>query len=354
MTKRIKRLLGVLVLLAVFYLVILFFGTDGIRKTSNNPDTKSELKVHFINVGQGNAVLLELDGHFMIIDGGDKEYSSKVASYLDILSVRALDYLVATHYDTDHLYGLVNLMYRYDVNEVLAPDYETNTKIYDSFESALKVKNKISREPKVGEEIEFGDAVILCVAPGDSQFQNENDYSIGFKVIYGDTSFLMCGDATYRSEIDMLESGIDLESDVYLVSHHGSSSSSTSKFLEAVNPRISVISCGKNNEYGHPTKKVLKRLEKTGTDIYRTDELDDIVISSDGKIITVNCKNMENVLLDNKQEEYDYVVNTNSKKIHLKSCDSVKDMSEKNKMYYAGLKEQLIKMGYTPCKKCNP
>lgn len=359
MKRQKKKLIGLLIFLVAFFAGIFVLRYGGYRSVSVDSQDAGELKVHFIDVGQGNAVLLELNGRFILIDGGDADAIGKLTGYLDEEGVKKLDYLVATHYDIDHLYGLIGVLYEYDVDQVLAPDYKVDTKTYHSFMAGLSVKKKGFRQPQVGEEIAFGDAVLLCVAPGDTKFQNENDYSIGFKILYGNTSFLLCGDATYRSEIEMLESGIDLKSDVYLVSHHGSSSSSTTEFLEAVHPKISIISVGADNSYGHPTKKVLKRLQNVGTDVYRTDERGDIIVKSDGEHLTVNCQGKvyeSRAVAANEADGKNtrYVVNTNSGKIHLESCDSVREISESNKLFYEGTKKQLQDMGYTPCKKCMP
>ncbi len=353
MKNQIRKLIAALlvVLLAVGAVIILEY--TGIINTSGNSKSKGELKVHFIDVGQGNAALLEIDGHYALIDGGDASAANKVTSYLESVGVEKLDYVIATHYDTDHIYGLVNVVYRFDVKKVLAPNYVVDTKIYRSFRNSLKIKGITSRQPQVGEKIDFQGVTLLCVAPADVKFQNENDYSIGMKIIYDNISFLICGDATYRSEIEMLESGIDLDSDVYLVSHHGSSTSSTTRFLEAVTPRISIISVGADNTYGHPTRKVLKRLKMAETDVFRTDILGDIIMKTDGDDLSLHCRGVRD-FMDENSKPYDYVVNTRTGNFHIPGCESIDDMSEHNKLFFAGTKEQLLKMGYTSCVKCTP
>lgn len=356
MKKRQKRIIKIFGILFLFCLGIGLLRYSGYGSIAANSKDATEFKIHFIDVGQGNAALLEMNGHFAIIDGGDADAVGKLTSYLDENGVQKLDYLIATHYDIDHIYGLIRVLYKYEIGEVLSPDYTADTKTYEAFMQALSTHNKTFRQPEVGEQISFEDVQMLCVAPGNTKFQNENDYSLGFKLIYGDTSVLICGDATYRSEIEMLDSGLDLKSDVYMVSHHGSSSSSTTEFLNAVKPTISIISVGADNTYGHPTKKVLKRLAVAGTDIYRTDQLGDIIVFSDGEHLTINCRGgMKTAEAEaNGLSGVNYIVNTNSGKFHLEDCDSVKDISEGNKLFYEGEREQLIQMGYTPCKKCNP
>ncbi len=345
--SRIAKFIFILVVIATG----LFAYKFGVFDKSSKKDT---LTVHFIDVGQGNAVLLEIHNHYALIDGGDADSVIILTEYLENLGIKKLDYVIATHYDTDHLYGIVNIMYRFDVGEIIAPEYKADTRIYRSFQNALKAVDKISRQPNVGEVIDLHGVDMICVSPCENEYENENDYSIGFKVVYEENSFLLCGDATRHSEDDMLANSIDLDSDVYLVSHHGSSTSSTKAFLEAVTPSISVISVGEDNDFGHPTKKVLKRLKNIDSKIYRTDKLGNIIISSDGKNLSVKCDNRKNIFDTTENDKVNYIVNLNSGIFHNKKCDSVSDMSKYNKLYFYGTKEELNKMGYASCKKCNP
>ncbi|MBQ4067689.1 MAG: MBL fold metallo-hydrolase [Lachnospiraceae bacterium] len=339
----------------VFILAVIAVGLFAYKfGVFDNSPKKGTLTVHFIDVGQGHATLLEIHNHYALIDGGDADSVIILTEYLEHIGVEKLDYVIATHYDTDHLYGIVNIMYRFDVGEILAPEYKVNTKIYRSFRNALKAIDKTSRQPKIGEVIELYDAKLTCVSPVGDEYKDENDYSIGFRIEYGEKSFLICGDATRYSEEDMLSNDINIDSDVYLVSHHGSSTSSTKKFLEAVTPAISVISVGADNEYGHPTKKVMKRLKAVDSKIYRTDKLGNIIISTNGNNLNVKCDNNKNVFDASESKKVNYVVNMNSGIYHNKKCDSVADMSKYNKLYFYGTKEELNKMGYKSCKKCNP
>lgn len=346
--RRHPRTVIIVLSLCIFVLGALayYFGRDD--KSYNG-----EFNVHFIDVGQGNATLLERNGHFAIIDGGDADATFRLTVYLQQQGVKKLDYVIVTHYDTDHLYGLVNIIYSFEVGEVLAPDYTVDTKIYRSFKNALMVKGLTFRQPKLGEEFDFEDVSMVCVAPCRDDYENENDYSIGFKISYGDIDYLLCGDATYRSEMDIIMNGENLESEVYLVSHHGSGSSSTTEFLEKIRPRISVISVGENNDYGHPRGKVLRRLEKIGSEIYRTDMLGDIVISTDGSKLSVKC-NGKDTVLGQEKKNIGYILNMRSEKFHKRDCEAVEEMNPENKLVFLGTREQLIKLNYHPCKMCNP
>lgn len=339
----------------IFILVVIVAGLFAYKFGVFNDSTKKDtFVVHFIDVGQGNATLLEIHNHYALIDGGDADSVMLVTEYLEHQGVKKLDYVIATHYDTDHLYGIVNIMYRFDVGEVIAPDYYVNTKIYRSFQNVLKAIGKKSRQPEVGETLDLQGVTLTCVSPCKDVYKNENDYSIGFKIDYEKNSFLLCGDATRYSEKDMLNNGIDLDSDVYLVSHHGSSTSSTKAFLDAVTPSISVISVGKDNDFNHPTKKVLNRLKAAESKIYRTDKLGSIIISSDGENLSVKCDKNREVFDGTENDKINFIVNLNSGIYHNKKCDSVKDMSKYNKLYFYGTKDELKKMGYNSCKKCNP
>ena len=339
----------------IFILVVIATGLFAYKFGVFNENSKKDtFVVHFIDVGQGNAVLLEIDNHFALIDGGDADSVMIVTEYLEHQGVEKLDYIVATHYDTDHLYGIVNIMYRFDVGEIIAPNYKVNTKIYNSFQKSLKAIGKTSRQPSAGEVLNMHGVKMICVSPCSDEYENENDYSIGFKIVYEENSFLLCGDATKHSEKDMLDNNIDLDSDVYMVSHHGSSTSSTKSFLNEVTPAISIISVGSDNDFGHPTKKVLSRLKSVDSKIYRTDQLGNIIISSDGNNMSVECDNKKTIFDANENDKINFIVNLNSGIYHNKKCDSVKDMNEYNKLYFYGTREELKRMGYTSCRKCNP
>ncbi|MGN0292058.1 MAG: ComEC/Rec2 family competence protein, partial [Lachnospiraceae bacterium] len=197
---------------------------------------------------------------------------------------------------------------------------------------------------------------------------NANNYSVALMLEYGDTRFLFTGDAEEESEAEMQENGFPLEADVYKVAHHGSSSASTEGFLEVVNPSYAVISCGEDNSYGHPHAEVLNRLRQRGIEVFRTDQQGSITAISDGENIIWNCDSDTSwkagePLESDREEETDgavtteetyYILNTNTKKIHLPSCKSVVQIKEKNCEESAKSRSELINMGYEPCKNCNP
>lgn len=344
------------------------------EKSSSQPGMDGSLTVQFLDVGQGNAVLAECDGHYMLIDGGAGSASSYVVSFLKNQGVETLDYVVVSHYDDDHLNGVVGALHAFDCETVIAPDYETDTKIYDSFLSVLAEDDLTPIYPEVGSTYELGDAMFTVVCPDHYDHSDENDNSVGIKLSYGQTDFLVCGDASEESEENMVESGINLQSDVYLASHHGSSGASTTEFLQQVQPKAVVISAGYDNSYGHPSKAALERIAQTGADLYRTDLQGELKAISDGENITWNVepsndfRSGDEVAADSgsvqttqKQEsqnsletsdEVTYIINTNTGKFHQPDCSSVEDMSEKNKKETTESRAELEAQGYSPCKKC--
>ena len=231
----------------------------------------ADCAVYFLDVGQGNCVLAESDGHYMLIDGGDRSHSSFVVSYLQQAGLTALDYVLISHYDADHVSGVIGALYQFDVGNVLSPDYSADTKIYQSYVNCLKKQNITPVHPQVGDTYILGNASFTVVCPDRYDYEEENNRSLGIRLTDSSHSFLILGDAQSKSESAMLNENLDLSADVYMVSHHGSASSSTEKFLRAVHPAFAVISVGADNDYGHPAQKTLSRLEAQDIQILRTD-----------------------------------------------------------------------------------
>ena len=251
-------------------------------------DETKELTVYFMDVGQGNGVLAECGGHYMLIDGGDEDRTSYVTGYLKDLGVTRLDYVVASHYDGDHLNGVVAALQTFDCDLVLSADYEADTAVYEAYTSVMDQKQLREIHPHTGETYRLGEASFTIVCPDRYDHELENDNSIGLRLVLGDNSFLICGDASKESERQMLRSGETLKSDVYMASHHGSKSSTSWNFLKAADPQAVVISAGYGNPFGHPSKTVMRRIRRIGADLYRTDLQGDLIAVSDGKRITWN------------------------------------------------------------------
>ena len=361
--------------------------TEEMAEPGEGQTPDGTLSVTFLDVGQGNAVLVEQSGAYMLIDGGNRDYSSFVVSYLKEQGVEELAYVIASHYDADHLNGVVGALHAFSCGQVLAPDYVTDTRVYESFERVIKEQDIALAYPAVGDTYTLGDASFTVVCPKAYDPKEDNDNSVGIRLVYGDTSFLICGDAEEQA---MLDSGVTLESDVYLASHHGSEGSSSEAFMRAVSPSAVVISAGAGNSYGHPTRTVLDRVKACGAALYRTDLQGTITVTSDGTSLswsvdaTQDYRDGDEVAAGaadttgtsgaadtagsaaqassggetaaggTADVTGEYVLNTNTKKFHRSSCSSVAQMSPENKAAFSGSREELIAAGYDPCKRCNP
>ena len=339
------------------------------EKAAKAPDTskpEGTLEVHYIDVGQGDATLIKCGSHAMLIDGGNNNKGTTVQLYLKKQGVESLDYVIGTHPDADHIGCLDVIVYKYNCDTVIMPDYEKDTKTYQELVDVIHDKNMKITYPVVGEQYALGEAKFTIIAPNSNSYGgNANDYSVAILLEYGKNRFLFTGDAEETSEAEMLTNGIDISADVYKVAHHGSRSASTQEFLNAVHPKYAVISCGEGNSYGHPHAEVLNRLRSMGVEVFRTDEQGSIIASSDGENINWNCSatdswqsgeqtesDRENA--DNVTEQTTYVLNTNTKKFHRETCGSVSQIKEENFQKVQMSREELEQSGYSPCKNCNP
>lgn len=362
MKHGIKKGIALLVMLCVI-LAGWFADIPGI--SGEDAAAAVRMQVHFLDVGQGNSVLVKQGSHFMLYDGGDAKASSKVVSYLKKQGVKKLDYVVVSHYDADHLNGVIGALHVFGVKKVLAPDYTTDSAVYRSFRTVMKQKGLTSVHPRVGKKYRLGKASFTILAPGSKSYTDENNYSIAMRLVCGSASFMMTGDAEAQSEYEMMESGQKLRSDVYLCGHHGSSSSSTQGFLKAVRPKYAVISCGKGNSYGHPTAQTMSRLKSLGCNVYRTDEQGDIVASSDGRTIRFNHKPSTTWADGSGHKatpapdqgspsgavETSYIGNKNSRVFHRPSCRNLP--FKKNQVIFK-TRDAAVNAGYRACGNCNP
>lgn len=174
----------------------------------------AQTRIHVLDVGQGLSVLVESQGHFLLYDGGDSNKSSYVVSYLKHQGVKSLDYVIASHYDSDHLNGVVGALNVFSVDQVLSPDYEAATRVFQSFERLIQEKKIPRKQPAVGDAFALGDAAVTVLAPFGTGYSDVNNYSIAVRIVDGSTSFLITGDAEAESEVEMIASGLPLESSV--------------------------------------------------------------------------------------------------------------------------------------------
>lgn len=257
-------------------------------------DTENmDLEVHFIDVGQGDSILIKSNGENMLIDGGGRSTSEKVVSYLENQGVKDLKYVVGTHPHEDHIGGLVSVLDNFNVENIMMPNIISNTKVFEDLLDAIEREKLKIKKPVVLDTLNLGDAELLVLGPNSDKYSITNNYSIVLKLQHGYNSFLFTGDAEKQSEIEMIEEHNSiLKSDVLKTGHHGSNTSSNPQFLDAVDPKYSIISVATKNIYDHPSKDILKDLEKRDIIYYRTDIDGDIVIKSNGKNIELHIELM--------------------------------------------------------------
>ncbi|MFQ9976805.1 ComEC/Rec2 family competence protein [Clostridium cadaveris] len=283
-----NKILKKIILVLVVILSLSFAACSSESSSKKAPiSTGNELKVHFIDVGQGDSILVQFKNKNLLIDAGPRSSSNDLLKYLKGINLTKLDYVVATHPHEDHIGGMPEIIKNFEIGEFYAPKKQASTKIFQTMVEDLKKKNHKINVAKAGVSLDMdSDISVEMIAPNSSDYENVNNYSAVIKVTYKDTSFLFTGDAEKLSEKEILQKKYDIKADVLKLGHHGSSTSSSKEFLDKVNPKIAVASLGKNNDYGHPHKEIIKAMKDRKISFYRTDELGTIVLKSDGKNIT--------------------------------------------------------------------
>lgn len=309
------------------------------------------LTVQYIDVGQADCALLECDGEFMLIDGGNRDDSQLVVSFLEQQGVKELAAVVCSHAHEDHVGGLPAVLAVYPTKAVYAPTKTYSSSIFDKFVYYTDQQGLDITIPAPGDQFTLGQAVVTVLGPVKS-YAETNDTSIVLRVKYGETDFLFTGDMETDAENDMLdywEGKVDWKADVLKVGHHCSNSSTGYRFLNEVNPAYGVISLGKDNSYGHPHKEPMSRLRQAGVTILRTDELGTIQAVSDGKEVALTWQNQSAVPENVEAAPQVFIGNQNSKVFHAPDCKNLP--SEKNTVQFAAYQEA-IDAGFTPCGSC--
>ena len=249
------------------------------------------MKVHFLDVDQGLAILVQLGEDVLVYDGGERDTSSYVVAYLKDQGVTEIDYLISSHYDSDHVSGLIGCLNAFDVENVIGSDYVHDSNLYTSFMKAVKEEGVEIQYPAVGTQFQMGEAEITILSPKEI-VRDSNSNSVAIKLSYGESDFIFTGDADYKSEREMIETfGYDLDCEVLSVGHHGSATATSEVFLEVTTPDYAVISCGKDNSYGHPHKETLQFLNEYDVEILRNDKSGTIVAETDGDTILWTMEN---------------------------------------------------------------
>lgn len=345
--------------LAVMILTLISISLPACSFDVDEQTLNSDLTVSFIDVGQGDSILIQSNNEAMLIDAGENDKGTVVVDYLQSHGVENLKYAVGTHPHSDHIGGMDDVLDNIKTENFICPETTYSTATWKSVISSAENSGTqiIYAEPYKSYGV--GDATFTIYAPQtNSIYSSLNNYSVVLRLTYGDNSFLFTGDAEKISEKEMLSGGYNLSADVLKVGHHGSSGSTSQDFLKAVSPDYAVISCGKDNEYGHPHKETLSLLNKSKTEILRTDKLGTIVLTSDGKNVSVNngsAKTEVKTRNENSSVKSDitYVGNRNTYKFHMPDCPSVEAILDSNKVYFNS-REQAVNANYSPCKSCNP
>ena len=322
----VKKLLLAIVLLLIIALV---------KEVEQTVEVEGTLELVMFDVGQADCFYVRQGDYSILIDCATSGQISGVLKRLKELGVEKLDFLILTHPHSDHMGGTAVVINEYgqNIGTIFMPDYtqsivttawQTNMqeaflrrsgleqeylKEYSMWEKecdALSsnkqaryiskktdeffVKNGCIVHPKVGDKLQFGEATIEFIAPNSEKYTNLNNYSIAFQLVFGDVSILFTGDAEVLSEKEMLQTGINLDSDILKIGHHGSNTSSSEEFLDAVSPKAVMISCKLGHDDENPDAEVVKRLEAKGYEVYRTDENGEVSMTTDGKQIFWSCK----------------------------------------------------------------
>lgn len=293
--KKIRKIICIIIGIIIVLFILLngdfinnaTASVSNINNSNENNNVDGSLSVHFIDVGQGDCIYINQGEYNMLIDAGNNEDGEKLVSYLKSLNVNGFDYVIGTHPHEDHIGGMDDIINNFEIENYYMPDKLSTTKTFEDVLDALDAKGLSYNVPKIDDEFKLGDATFKVIYSGDDT-NDINDSSIVLKMTYGDNSFLFTGDATSNVEEIILNK--DIKSDVLKVAHHGSSYSSTTEFLDKVNPKYAVISVGTNNSYNHPASITLQKLSNRDITVYRTDLDGTIIFTSDGTNLSVQTK----------------------------------------------------------------
>ena len=295
--KNIKRNFFEILIILLAFLII--NNQDKIKNLFNQNNNQNQntyintnndlLKVHYLDVGQGDSIFIELpNNETMLIDAAESYQSENIINYLKNLNYQKIDYVIGTHPHTDHIGGLKNIINTFEIGKIYMPKVVSTTKTYESLLMAIKDKNLKINTAKAGTSIIDTDALkINILAPNNSTYTELNNYSVVTKITYGTTKFLFMGDAEKLSENEIKE---NVTADVIKIGHHGSNTSSSIDFIKKVNAKYGIISVGLNNKYNLPKEETITNWENSGTKIYLTSTNGTIRASSDGTNIKIESE----------------------------------------------------------------
>ncbi len=318
------------------------------------PISGNGLTVHFIDVGQADCALLECDGKYMIIDGGNVEDGQLVVSYLKRLGVETIDRVVCSHAHEDHVGGLPAVLSVFDAGKVYAPVTEYDSKVFRDFVEKTEARAGEITVPSPGDQFTLGSATCTVLGPVQ-EYEDPNNTSIILKVSYGESDFLFTGDMEVTAENDMIDhwgENFDWEVEVLKVGHHGSDTSSGYRFVYETDPDYGVISVGEDNKYNHPCEEPLSRLKDAGVVVFRTDYLGHVIAETDGKDITFTWENQNAEPEDVEPADPAMKIlygNKKSKVFHTYDCKNLP--GENNRVEFQDY-DAAIAEGFKPCGSC--
>lgn len=258
---------------------------------TSSQTSKNEMIVHFIDVGQGDSILVVApNGSTMLIDAGPRSAGDKLVSYLKKAGITTIDKFVATHAHEDHIGGAQHVFSNFTVEKVYDSGFVHTTKTYENFLTTIDQKNIDFEVAKKGNSINLDNNIKINILHPSAPMSDINDNSVVLHMTYDNISFMLTGDAEKKAEETILASNTNVKSTILKVGHHGSSTSTTQAFLNKINPEVAIIQVAASNSYGHPNDEILSRLSNSGVKIYRSDIHGDIVISTNGKTYTINAQ----------------------------------------------------------------
>lgn len=329
------------------------------------PAKDGELAVHYLDVGQGDSIFIELpDGKCMLIDASIAEYGDRIVDAIRALSYDCIDYVVATHPHADHIGGMEQVLKSFEIGCIYLPDVSADTATYVGMVETILERDIPAEVAETGVTLLSGDVQARFLAPSIIDRDDQNRNSAVLLLTYGTRTFLFMGDADTSIEDSL---GGDIDCDVLKVGHHGSRTASGDGFLRRATPTYAIISCGKGNSYGHPHEEALSRLQACGAEILRTDLVGTVTIRTDGTTLTVETQGEQGSdpsesgvgdTSSNGSEPEEsgstWVLNTSSFKIHRPDCKYVDSISPKNRAESDKTVAELEEEGYTPCGSCKP
>lgn len=280
--KKLAKKLTTAIIVIVLLLItsILDIGVEG------------QLVVHMIDVGQADCFLLIQDDMTALVDCGTRSTGKDAVEYIKGLGITKLDYVIGTHPHDDHMGGMYDVITNFEVGTVIIPDGKpsSTTNWYTKLTDELETGEYQIQYVKQGDILNLGDATMLVIAAETDVGSNDNNYSICFKVSFGEMDMIMTGDAEIEVEEKILESGVSIDAEILKVGHHGSDTSNSEEFLDAISADYALISCGFPNKYDHPIKSTMEKLEERNIEVYRTDESGSVIITITSNDVTFNCE----------------------------------------------------------------